>query len=256
MSVKVQAPLVDRATFIFKGTVLSVGQSSVGILIGRPGLVVARFDEAFRVNPMLGDLTGHKITVGTAPGSELRKGEQLIFFANSWVHAEAIAVSAIAQVAADERIEAEIAAALKELPALYLARRVASAPAIVQGIVERVSKATVDQPVSEHMASWMRAEIVVRTVLKGAASEVTGVTASADARSSAGLELFFPADTDDRWQSWPKLTKGQRGTFLLHHPPFGPLPDSAWTLPDRDDVQPASAAKTIQKIVADGPQEG
>jgi hypothetical protein len=254
VTVAVEPDLVDRATFIFKGTVLSTGQSSVRILEGRPGLAIARFDQAFRVNPMLGDLTGHRITVGTPPGSELRKGEQLIFFANSWVHSEAIAVSLIAQVPADARTEVEIERALKALPALYLERRVASAGAIVQGTVERVARANIDQPISEHAADWMRAEIKVQTVLKGpAAKEDDGP--SAQAREDAGLEVFFPADKDDRWQTWPKLSKGQRGIFLMHRPPLGPLPGSAWSVPDPDDVQPVSAAKTIKKLIGDG-QEG
>jgi len=244
MNVAIDPQVADTATFIFEGTVLSIGRPSVPILEGRPGLAVARFERGFRVNPLLGDLDGRPITVGLSKGSKVGEGERLIFFANSWVHGEELAVLALAQVPADERTQQEVEAALKGLPQLYLERRVAGAELIVQGQVEKVSAAGIRQPVSEHMATWMRAAIAVSSVIKG----------KAEAKST--VEAFFPSDTDFRWQDWPKLKRGQRGVFLFHVASKGPLPRGALTLPDQLDVQPVGSASTIRALAGAQPGEG
>jgi hypothetical protein len=244
MSVAIDPQLADTATFIFEGTVLGIGPPSVPILEGRPNLAVARFERGFRVNPLLGDLNGRRITVGLKKGSEVREGERLIFFANSWVHGEEIAVLALAQVSADERTQNEVEAALKGLPELYLQRRVASAELIVQGQVEGVKPAELAQPVSEHMATWMLGEIAVSSVIKG------------KTEPKASVEVFFPRNTDFRWRECPKLKRGQRGVFLLHAATSGPLPRGALTLPDRYDVQPVGSARTIRELAGALPAEG
>ena len=244
MSVAIDPQLADAATFIFEGTVLGIGRPSVAILEGRPGLAVARFERGLRVNPLLGDLNDRRITVGLQKGSGVREGERLIFFANSWVHGEEIAVLSLAQVPADDRAEKEVQAALNGLPQLYLERRVASAELIVQGQVEGVKPAELRQPVSEHMATWMIAPIAVSSVIKG-----TG-----EAKST--VEAFFPKDTDFRWKDWPKLKRGQRAVFLLHPASKGPLPLGALTLPDPLDVQPVGSARTIRALAGSQPEEG
>jgi hypothetical protein len=244
MSVAIDPQLADAATFIFEGTVLGTGQPSVAILEGRPGLAVARFERGLRVNPLLGDLNGRRITVGLQKGSGVREGERLIFFANSWVHGEEIAVLSLAQVPADDRAEQEVQEALKGLPQLYLQRRVAGAELIVQGEVEGVKPAELEQPVSEHMATWMIATISVSSVIKG----------KGEPKSS--IEVFFPENTDFRWRDWPKLKRGQRGVFLLHGATRGPLPLGALTLPDPLDVQPAGSARSIRELVAAQPEDG
>jgi hypothetical protein len=244
MSVAIDPELADAATFIFEGTVLSTGQPSVAILEGRPGLAVARFERGFRVNPLLGDLTERRITVGLQKGSGVRVDERLIFFANSWVHGEEIAVLSMAQMPADDRTEQEVQEALKSLPQLYLQRRVASADLIVQGQVEGVKPAELKQPVSEHMATWMIAAISVSSVIKG------------KGHAKGSIEVFFPEDTDFRWRDWPKLKRGQRGVFLLHSATSGPLPSGALTLPDPHDVQPAASAKSIRELVGTQPEDG
>jgi hypothetical protein len=234
--------LADAATFIFLGTVLAPGEPSVRILAGRPGLVLARFERAFRVNPMLGDLTGQRITVGLPPGATVREGENVVFFANSWVHGEAIAVSALAYASADADSEGEVLKALAALPGLYRERRVASADLIVQGTVGEVRAADIEQPISEHMAQWMQAEVAVAAVLKGRLPEPS----SGAGEATASVTVWFPEDTDSSWGQWPKLTRGQRAVFLLHHATRRPLPPTALTLPDPDDVQPSGKARAIR----------
>lgn len=244
MVVTVDPQLADAASFIFEGTVLSTGQSTVSILSGRSSLAVARFERGFRINPLLGDLRTRPITVGIMPGSAVREGERLVFFANSWVHAEGVAVMSLAQAPVNERTQAELEAALKALPALHLERRVASAQLVVQGQVESVRPAELRQPLSEHMATWMRAHIAVRSVIKG------------DADSKSLSEVFFPENTDSRWQEWPKLKRGQRGVFLFRAPRRGPVPAGGLVLPDPLDVQPVSSAKAVRALASAVPSEG
>jgi hypothetical protein len=244
MSVAIDSQLVDGATFIFEGTLLGMGQTSVAILEGRPGLAVARFQRGFRVNPALGDLSERRITVGLRKGSRVREGERLIFFANSWVHGEELAVLSLAEVPADDRAQREVQDALKRLPQLYLQRRVAGAELIVAGQVKGVKPAELRQPVSEHMATWMIAIVSVSSVIKG----------KGEPKSS--IEVFFPENTDFRWRGWPKLKRAQRGVFLLHAASRGPLPLGALTLPDPLDVQPAGSAGSIRDLVGAQPEDG
>jgi hypothetical protein len=87
--------LADSASFIFSGSVTATNRSSVRILAGRQGLALARSARAFCIDPTMGDLVGKEITLRVLPGAEVAVGESAIFFANSWVHAEGIAVAAL-----------------------------------------------------------------------------------------------------------------------------------------------------------------
>ena len=52
------AAVAQESTFIFAGSVISRGASSVKTVPAAADLAVATFRRAFRVNPMLGDLAG------------------------------------------------------------------------------------------------------------------------------------------------------------------------------------------------------
>src|SRR5271166_3335692 len=108
MAVSATFDFVQRSTFIFSGTVIGLNRSSVKVLKPRPTFALVRFQEAFRVNPVLGNLRGRSITVQLAKGAQVEQGQQLIFFANSWVHGDEIAVIETGHVAANSDSEQEV----------------------------------------------------------------------------------------------------------------------------------------------------
>lgn len=235
--------LVPRSTFIFTGTVVRINQSSVRVLAARPGLAVARFERAIRVNPMLGKLEGRLITIQLAKGAELRTGQRLIFLANSWVHAEEIAVIEVAHLTADTETEKQVADAVAELPKRHLADRVATASVIVMGTVVDVSPAGVREPISEHAAGWMLAQITVSETMKPA--NKAGKPRQQNAMARNRMKILFPESTDPIWRRYPKLVEKQRAIFLLHPTTLARLPPDTLMLTDPADVQPPAQAKAI-----------
>jgi hypothetical protein len=238
--------LVLRSTFIFSGTVVKLNQSSVKVLAARPGFAIARFEHPFRVNPMLGKLDGRPITVQLAKGSEVRPGQRLIFFANSWVHGEQIAVTEVAHVPADKKAEQEVADTVATLPHRHLADRVAAATIIVMGTVEEVTPAGIQEPISEHAPGWMRATIDVQETLKG----IAGSHAPHHLSNQKGrMSIVFPESSDPSWRRYPKLTVHQHAIFLLHSTTLPGPPPGTPMLTDPADVQPPSEAGAIRALV-------
>ncbi|MGA8098357.1 MAG: hypothetical protein WB810_06845 [Candidatus Cybelea sp.] len=233
--------LAVRSTFIFVGTVEMPGASALKVLPGRPQLAVVRFEKALRLNPVLGNLSGKPITVLLADGSAVRRGERFIFFAESWVHAEAIAVREFAHLADTEKTEQEVRTIVDDLPMIHLQERIASAALIVVGKVASVERASdIREPFTEHAPIWMRARIAAKTILKGAPSA-----------ERQELVVYFPSSHDRAWRGWPKLKEGESAIFLIHilEPPPLRLPPGAMVLPDPADVQPLSELPTIRKLL-------
>ena len=246
MSGSVIAGLVRRSSFIFAGTVASVGQSSLRALPAQPGLAVARFDRGFRVDPVLGKLDGRPITVRTAANEAaagtLRPGQRFIFFTTAWVHAEHIAVAELGRLPADGKTEEEVDQAVAALPEQHLAERVQHAVLIVHGVVASIARAPdVPRTGSEHDPFWMRAVIEVSEVLKGEAGKPT-------ARSRAQVVLLFPGSQDRAFRNAPRPHEKQEAIFLLHAG-AGVLPPEARIAPDPADIQPPRARTTIRRLI-------
>ncbi len=249
--------LVLRSSFIFTGTVTDRGRSMLKVLQPRPDLVVARFDRAHRVNPMLGKLDGKPITVLLAKGAAAEPGQRLLFFAESWVHSDHIAVREHAHLPADDRTEAEVTRVIASLPERHLQERVASAILIVRAAVREVVRATeIREPLTEHAAEWMRALLEADEVLKGTLPGHPAGTSQPRARRDASAKgpvtLYFPRSLDKAWRDWPKLKPDQSAIFLLHAP-RPPVPTTAFIAPDPADVQPPGAVDTIRRLLGASP---
>jgi hypothetical protein len=241
------ADLTARSTFIFTGNVVGLGDSVMRMLPPHISVAVARFERALRVNPMLGDLNGKPITVRLA-GGDVRLGERLIFFANSWLHGAEIAVVEVAHMEANEDTEKEVTEALESLPERHLRARVASAQLIVIGTVREVVEGDVREPITEHAADWKRAVIEVREIVKEEPGKPPSRRSkTAERQPSTETSFYFPQSMDRAWRDHPKVHGGQSGVFLLHR--NGPnLPPDAWVAPDPADVQPADQAESIRRI--------
>jgi hypothetical protein len=241
------AGLVRRSSFIFAGTVASVGQSSLGVLPGQPGLAVVRFERGFRVDPVLGKLDGRPITVRVASNEAatgaVRPGQRLVFFTTAWVHAEEIAVVELGRLPADTKTEQEISRAVSALPEQHLSERVQHAVLIVHGTVTDITRATdVPSTGSEHDPLWMRAVIEVKEVLKGQPDRL-----AARGRPAQAV-LLFPGSQDRAFRNAPRPKEKQDAIFLLHAG-AGELPADAHIAPDPADIQPPGARANIRRMI-------
>src|ERR1700722_2905832 len=158
-------PLAERSSFIFAGTVTSIGPSPLQVLAPVGALAIVRFDRGFLTNPVLGDLAGRPITVQMAqkptPNTSV-VDQRFIFFATAWVHGKEIAVTEIGRLSDTPENEQEVARIVASLPQNHLNERIASAVLIVHGRVRDIARAAdIPGTGTEHDPLWMRAFIEV-----------------------------------------------------------------------------------------------
>jgi hypothetical protein len=157
--------LVHLAGLIFAGTVVELGASSVPAVKPADNLIVVRVDRGLRVDKALGELSGKVITVAVRDPKGFRPGQQAVFFTNSWIHGQGIAVREVEH--AELQVQDSVAAAVAKLPEVHLTDRLRSAALVVLaevvrlGPIERVS-------LDRNDALWRTAELNVLRVLRGA----------------------------------------------------------------------------------------
>jgi|SRR5882724_7150353 len=147
--------LVRDSSFIFSGTVVGLGLSTVANLAPRDNLAAVRIDHLLQSDPALGDLRGRMVTVELLSREELQPEEKAIFFTLNWIQGGGIAVREVAHL--DARQEDDVAAEVARLPERHLADRLADAVLVVVANVTGVKPTPFDLP-GEKLAkeSWDR----------------------------------------------------------------------------------------------------
>jgi hypothetical protein len=231
--------LVRSAGLIFAGTVEERGRSSVPAIKPADNLIVVRVDRGLRVDKALGDIRGKLITVAVKDPKAFRAGQQAVFFTNSWIHGQGIAVREVEH--ADVQAQDSVAAIVAKLPELHLKDRLLAAVLVVHAVVTRVGPVERVSLVRDD-ALWRTAELNVLNVLRGAPRSPTIV--------------HFPTSKHPDWARAPRFTEGQRGVFVLHpasgskHPSLAALPPGALVVLDPDDFQPESRLAEVENLVA------
>jgi len=235
------AELTRTSSFVFTGTVVETGASNVRVLEPHPNLVLVRVHQGLRVDPALGDVRGRVVTIATAAPQELTPGLRAVFFTQSWIHGNELAVREIAHVSAD--LAPEVEQAVAALPDLRLAERLADAVAVVQASV-RSTRTVPDLPIERRAPRWSEARLDIVSTLKG---------------DVGGRRLLFPTSESHHWFLAPRFRRGQRGIFLLH---AGEEHARAWISPaehadvvtalDPADVQPESELAHIRALIKAG----
>jgi len=228
--------LVNSSTFIFIGTVLELGASSVPFVPPNEKLITARLDESLRIDPVLGDLRGKTITIAVNSAEQFSVGQQLVFFTNSWVHGRGIAVREVAHMEPGQ--SNPVAAVVAQLPQRHLLDRLQDAQAVVDASITHVDPPgfTLDQ----HDGLWAAAHLQVNAALKGDTPDV----------------FYFPTAEWPPWNRMPRFHQGQSGIFLLHIPPpgtvkeGGTLPEGSLIAVDAADLQDQSQAPQINQFLA------
>jgi hypothetical protein len=231
--------LARTSSFVFSGTVEQAGASNVAAVDPTDRMLLVRIDRPLRASRALGDLRGRLVTVETEAADDLQPGTAAVFFADSWLQGEQIAVRERAHIAAD-RVD-EAAAAVENLPDLHLEERLRDAAAVVHAAVIGTRPVT-GLDVGFKDPGWTEAALEILETLKGDASR---------------MRLVFPTSKAKSWFLAPRFTTGQRGVFLLHVDAPGaekaladPALAGAVTAFDKADVQPESQLEHVRSLLA------
>lgn len=240
MSAQDLQELARTSSFVFSGTVEQAGASNVAVVDPTDRMLLVRIDRPLRASRALGDLRGRLVTVETDAADDLQPGTSAVFFADSWLQGEQIAVRERAHVAAD-RVD-EAAAAVASLPDAHLEERLHDARAVVHAAVTG-TRPVPGVDLGYRDPGWYEAALEIFETLKGDAS---------------GMHLVFPTSKTKSWFLAPRFTAGQRGVFLLHVDAPGAEKaladlalDGAVTAFDKADVQPESQLEHVRSLLED-----
>jgi hypothetical protein len=264
--------LAQQAKFIFKGTVEKLKASTIPSVPLTDKTTIVRVDEILRAPEPLSYYGGQRITVQLGSREQLKKDEQAIFYTNSWIVGESLAVQSVGHTAVDTGSKAaqkkgRAASAASDEADPTLQGQVADADAVVVGKVTSVR--VLDEPsasgasnaastkqyqsVSEHSPVWHEAVIEVEDVEKGS-------------NIPKQVLVRFPSSTDVLWYDAPKFQTGQEGVFLLRKeskktepkvrlaskvaaPTRGKAAPKIYTALDATAIQPLQKVETIRSLI-------
>lgn len=232
-----------RAGFIFEGTVVKMGGSTVPIVPVGKSTVVVHVEEVFRNAGVVTDIGGKDITVQLKEAGSVKEKERAVFFTNVSVYGKSIAVAELGHVAATREttatLRAEVNRIVAQLPDEQLQQRIAQADLVVVATVASVRPAPQEEgraPGSEHDPEWREASLRIESTEKGQAPG--GI-----------LVIQFPNSKDIRWFQAPKFHEGQRGIFLLKRIESAELRVSAYTALDPLDFQSTEQLPRVKKLM-------
>jgi hypothetical protein len=219
------AQLLERASFIFRGTVQRAqttepkpSEPKLERAIVRVDQVVSLADGARQA---LGNLTGKTVNVVDSSGSKepLKEGAQWTFYTNGLQYGDSITLDVVGRAKTTEvsiRTFQPNLFAADLIGEKTLPKHVNEADAVVTGKVMSVrplpepklnmlsaAKQEKQRPPSEHDPEYREAVVQIQEALKGNLPENK-------------VTVIFSSSRDVRWYNSPKFKEGQEGTFILH----------------------------------------
>jgi hypothetical protein len=199
--------------------------------------MLVRVERGLRIDRALGAVEGRIVTVEIGDPRPIAVGDRAVFFATNWVQGDEIAVHEVARRAASAA--GPVATAVRRLPDIHLAERLAAADAVVDAHV--TATRALDLPLERRAPWWAEATLDVVATLRG---------------DAAGMRLFFPTHDSQHWYGAPRPAAGDRGVFALRRDDpeaEGWLEQvgtaDAVTALDPADVQPESQLARVQKLL-------
>jgi len=220
-----QEVLARQASFVFKGTVKKLKAATLPSVPVTDQTVIVRVDQVLQAPKLLSGYEGKDITVQLGKEKKLKEGEQAVFYTNSWLFGDSIAVQSVGHTEAGKSVTASFASESKSIKTKEdrdLREHLADADVVVRGRVVSVglpekaaargaeksagkkgAKTGSTTHVSEHSARWNEAIVDVQSVEKGRPSRKQ-------------ISVRFAGSGDVAWAKAPKLEPGQEGVFILH----------------------------------------
>lgn len=198
--------LARDSRFVFSGVVDGSRRSSLSILPGGPGTIVARVEHIHLAGRDLRNQRDRLVTIvltDEAPD----EGDRFVFFTDPIMFGETMAVHEVGRIRQPDDVDALtrlMESTEIEMADEQLREHVASTDAIVEGKVRSTRDLSTvrAETKGEHDPDWWAATIRVARTLKGDAGNE--------------LDVRFPTSRDRRWFEVPRLRQGDEGLFLLH----------------------------------------
>lgn len=237
--------LMDRANFVFVGTVVQLQTSNLTNIAHSPQTTLVKVERVLQGTSITEDLVGQVITVRSEKASEHRMGQRSTFFLDVDTfgeHASGLEMGRFGHVLGDEETHAKLMTDTKIVREdRELGQRMQKAEQVVHGRIISVEPSGIEERKSEHMANWRKATVEVQTVIKGQPSTKT-------------VTFFFPTSQDQMWMDAPRFAAGQEGVWLLHAQPkdgsrkANMIP--GLTALDPKDFQHREQRQRLQRILA------
>ena len=240
--------MAPQVPFVFHGTIIALGKSTVALLKVSDLTAVVRVDAVVRAPDAMRAIVGHEITVQLREPASL--GEKAEFFAQGLLYGASLAVTEVrkrkaveSQPAPVERLSgarSESTADRDRARALRtrLKGRAAEASSVVVGRITgimEVATTTARPRETEHDPHWTMATVVVDRVIKG--------------QTSKTVKVMFANSQDVMWYRAPKLAVGQRAVLLLQKGVAGAPDRRTNVVMDELDVQSADRAPLVESLL-------
>jgi len=228
--------LIRQSTFIFRGTVEKVGASTMPAVAANDFTAVVRVDELIDAPGAPPDLAGKSVTVKLLQANSVKAGEQLTFFTKGWLMGNSMAVIEVGRSAAAQNPSEQVRRTRALMADEGLQKQLATAEAIVVGIVRSVQPAAIRHLATEHDPDWYEAHIEVESAIRGRIS-------------GREMTIVFPHSDDVMWKRSPKFTQGERGIWLLHRNQARlPGIEDRYTALDPLDFRPAGELDRVRRL--------
>lgn len=240
------AQSAEDATYVFYGTVLDQGKTTLEGMAPTERSFVVRVEKVYFQKGAFQDQTGREITVLGNP-DEIRPEGKYLFYTEPLVFGESLAVSVVSARNGEPREGGEVAKQMEESQMRRaLAERVKQARWVVVATVADTRAVEMPQDrrgrETEHDPMWREATLKIDRTLKG----------EPDAPE---VGCLFASSRDVQWYRAPKLEAEQKGVFLLHRAEteaqeMAPgLPGDRLVLIHPLDFQPMDMLPLIEELV-------
>lgn len=236
----------EKSDYVFRGSLEESNKANLSVLDDAEGLHLVRVNEVLLASAGHEHFKGGLITVAmdksitTSPV----KGSEYIFYTNTWLFGESLAVRAneIRSVEEKANMKNEVASFQKIRQDNLLTQRINSANLVVVGKVtevsnvEKVSESKTRLRLSEHDPQWKLATVQIDDKVKG---NVEG----------ASVQFYFASSADVQWYNAPKFSQESEGVFILQQTDASLLPNGALVLTNALDFRAKSELNQIKKIM-------
>ena len=196
------------AQFVFQGTVLQSGATTLAEVPAGKSTAAVRVEEILHGPDLLKDYVGQAITVQLGPKQSVREGQQYLFHTNGLVYGAGLAVACVGLSPASAAEAEKTRSLVADIPGQAVRARAARAELVVTGKVTEIREVprAPGEPITEHNPHWQEAVVQVADVAHGTPK-----------RGAAGRRLVirFAASRDIKWHHTPKFSVGQEGVWML-----------------------------------------
>jgi len=241
-------PPAEEAQFVFRGTILEKGASTMAEVPAGANTVVVRVDEIIHGPPVLEGCVDSSITVQLGPKDSVTTGTEYVFHTNGWIFGESLAVTSVGVEPAGA--VGAVRAAVGERPAAKVKARADRADLVVSGEVTLVREVPPEPgaPITEHDPDWHEAVVRVDAVERGKTKR---------GGTPKQVTIRFANARDVRWAEAPKFSVGTEGVWMLgDRSPAAKAMRSAVSMPSDhylvvspEDFYPKDSAARVLSVI-------